>query len=48
MVALKIDKNLISVKMSNTFNASIGDIITISIESSKCQVFNYKTGLNLN
>ena len=48
MVALKIDKNLISVKMSNTFNASIGDIITISIVSSKCQVFNYKTGLNLN
>jgi multiple sugar transport system ATP-binding protein len=48
MVALKIDKNLISVKMSNTFNASIGDIINISIVSSKCQVFNYKTGLNLN
>ena len=48
MVAVKIDKNLISVKMSNIFNASIGDILNISILSAKCQVFDYKTGLNLN
>ena len=47
MVTVKIEENFISVKMSNTFNASIGDIVSISILSSKCQIFDHKTGVNL-
>ena len=42
-----IEENFISVKMSNTFNASIGDVVSISILSSKCQIFDDKTGFNL-
>ena len=47
MVTVKIEENFISVKMSNTFNASIGDVVSISILSSKCQIFDNKTGYNL-
>jgi multiple sugar transport system ATP-binding protein len=47
MVTVKIEENFISVKMSNTFNASIRDIVSISILSSKCQIFDHKTGVNL-
>ena len=47
MVTVKIEDNFISVKMSNTFNASIGDVVSISILSSKCQIFDNKTGFNL-
>ena len=47
MVTVKIEENFISVKMSNTFNASIGDVVSISILSSKCQIFDDKTGFNL-
>jgi multiple sugar transport system ATP-binding protein len=47
MVTVKIEENLISVKMSNTFNASIGDVVSVLISSSKCQVFDDKTGFNL-
>ena len=47
MVTVKIEENFISVKMSNTFNASIGDVVSISILSSKCQIFGDETGFNL-
>jgi hypothetical protein len=47
MVTVKVEENLISVKMKNTFNASIGDVASISILSSKCQIFDNKTGYNL-
>ena len=47
MVTVKIEENFISVKMSNTFNASIGDAVSISILSSKCHIFDDKTGVNL-
>ena len=47
MVTVKIEENFISVKMSNTFNASLGDVVSISILSSKCQIFDDKTGVNL-
>ena len=47
MVTVKIEENFISVKMSNTFDASIGDVVSISILSSKCQIFDDKTGFNL-
>ena len=47
MVTVKIEENFISVKMSNTFNASIGDIVSISILSSKCQIFDHDIGVNL-
>ena len=47
MVTVKIEENFISVKMSNTFNASIGDVVSISILSSKCQIFDDETGFNL-
>ena len=47
MVTVKIEENFISVKMSNTFDASIGDVVSISILSSKCQIFDDKTGVNL-
>mgnify|MGYP000409736855 FL=1 len=47
MVTVKIEENFISVKMSNTFNASLGDVVSISILSSKCQIFDDKTGFNL-
>ena len=47
MVTVKIEENLISVKMSNTFNASIGDVVSVLISSSKCQIFDDKTGFNL-
>ena len=42
-----VEKNLISVKMSNTFNASIGYVVSVLISSSKCQIFDDKTGFNL-
>ena len=47
MVTVKIEENFISVKMSNTFDASIGDVVSISILSSKCQIFGDETGFNL-
>ena len=47
MVTVKIEENFISVKMSNTFDASIGDVVSISILSSKCQIFDDETGFNL-
>ena len=47
MVTVKIEENFISVKMSNTFNASIGDVVSISILSSNCQIFGDETGFNL-
>ncbi len=43
MVTLKIQENFISVKVSNDFEAKIGDNVNISISSSKCHVFNYET-----
>ena len=48
MVTVKIENCFISVKMSNTYDASIGDEVNISILSTKCQIFDNKTGLNLN
>ena len=48
MVTVKIMETFISVKMGNTYNASMGDIINISILSAKCQIFDNRTGLNLN
>ena len=47
MVTVKIEENFISVKMSNTFDASIGDVGSIAILSSKCQIFDDETGFNL-
>jgi hypothetical protein len=47
MVTVKIEENFISVKMSNTFNASIGDVVSVLISSSKCQIFDDKTGFNV-
>ena len=44
MVTLKIEDNFISVKVSNDFEASIGEKLSISILCSKCHVFNYETG----
>ena len=44
MVTLKIQENFISVKVSNDFEAKIGDNVNISISSSKCHVFNCETG----
>ena len=48
MVTLKIDESFISVKVNNDFKASIGDIVCISILSSKCQIFDFENGFNLN
>ena len=48
MVTLKIENCFISVKMSNTYDASIGNEVNISILSTKCQIFDNETGLNLN
>ena len=48
MVTVKIENCFISVKMSNTYVASIGDEVNISILSTKCQIFDNETGLNLN
>ena len=48
MVTVKIEETFISVKMSNSYTASMGDIVNISILSSKCQIFDNRTGLNLN
>jgi multiple sugar transport system ATP-binding protein len=48
MVTVKIENCFISVKMSNTYDASIGDKVNISILSTKCQIFDIETGLNLN
>ena len=45
---LKIDESFISVKVNNDFEASIGDEVNISILSSKCQIFDFENGLNLN
>ena len=38
----------ISVKMNNTYDALIGDEVSISVLSSKCQIFDYETCLNIN
>ena len=48
MVTVKIENCFISVKMSNTYGASIGNEVNISILSTKCQIFDNETGLNLN
>ena len=48
MVTVKIENCLISVKMSNTYVASIGDKVSISVLSTKCQIFDYETCLNIN
>ena len=48
MVTLKIDESFISVKVNNDFEASIGDVVNISILSSKCQIFDFENGFNLN
>ena len=48
MVTLKIDESFISVKVNNDFEASIGDMVNISILSSKCQIFDFENGFNLN
>ena len=48
MVTIKIENCFISVKMGNSYHASMGDEVNISILSTKCQIFNIKTGLNLN
>ena len=48
MVTVKIENCFISVKMSNTYVASIGDEVSISVLSTKCQIFDYETGLNIN
>ena len=48
MVTVKIENCFISVKMSNTYDASIGNEVNISILSTKCQIFDNETGLNLN
>ena len=47
MVTLKIDESFISVKVNNDFEASIGDEVNISILSSKCQIFDFENGFNL-
>jgi multiple sugar transport system ATP-binding protein len=48
MVTVKIENCFISVKMSNTYVASIGDEVSISVLSTKCQIFDYETCLNIN
>ena len=48
MVTVKIENCFISVKMSNTYVASIGDKVSISVLSTKCQIFDYETYLNIN
>ena len=48
MVTLKIDESFISVNVYNDYEASIGDIVNISILSSKCQIFDFENGFNLN
>ena len=48
MVTLKIEESFISVKVNNDFKASIGDTANISILSSKCQIFDFENGFNLN
>ena len=48
MVTVKIENCFISVKMSNTYVASIGDEVSISVLSTKCQIFDYETYLNIN
>ena len=48
MVTVKIENCFISVKMSNTYVASIGDKVSISVLSTKCQIFDYETCLNIN
>ena len=47
MVTLKIEESFISVKVNNDFEASIGDEVNISILSSKCQIFDFENGFNL-
>ena len=47
MVTLKIEESFISVKVQNDFDASMGDVVNISIISSKCQIFDYENGYNL-
>ena len=47
MVTLKIDESFISVKVNNDFEASIGDEVNISILSSKCKIFDFENGFNL-
>jgi len=48
MVTLKIEDSFVSVKVNNDFEASMGDTVNISINSSKCQIFDIENGLNLN
>ena len=48
MVTLKIEETFISVKVNNDFEASMGDMVNISINSSKCQIFDIENGFNLN
>ena len=48
MVTVKIENCFISVKMSNTYVASIGDKVSISVLSTKCQIFDYESCLNIN
>ncbi|MDC0457664.1 ABC transporter ATP-binding protein [Alphaproteobacteria bacterium] len=48
MVTVKIENCFISVKMSNAYDASIGNEVNISIVSTKCQIFDNETCLNLN
>ena len=48
MVTLKIEETFISVKVNNDFVASMGDMVNISINSSKCQIFDIENGFNLN
>ena len=44
MVTLKIEESFISVKVNNDFEASM-EICNISINSSKCQIFDFENGL---
>jgi len=44
MVTLKIEETFVSVKVSNDFEASIGDDISISISHLKCHIFDNETG----
>ena len=48
MVTLKIEDSFVSVKVNNDFEASIGDIVNILINSSKCQIFDVENGFNVN
>ena len=48
MITIKIEESFICVKVNNDFDASMGDIIGVSILSSKCQIFDHINGFNLN